>query len=59
MELLGVHEATIRWMGSFLTDRLQRVRVCQVYSHPVTPNGELPQGTKLAIAVRHISEQSV
>ena len=48
MELLGVHEATIRWMGSFLTDRSQRVRVCQVYSHPVTPNGGIPQGTKLA-----------
>ena len=48
MELLGVHETTIRWIGSFLTDRSQRVRVCQVYSHPVTPNGGIPQGTKLA-----------
>ena len=48
MELLGVHEATIRWIGSFLTDRSQRVRIGQVYSHPVTPNGGIPQGTKLA-----------
>ena len=32
IELLGVHEATIRWIGSFLTDRLQRVRIGQVYS---------------------------
>ena len=39
MELLGVHEASIRWIGSFLTDRSQRVRIGQVYSHPVTPNG--------------------
>ena len=45
MELLGVHEATIRWIGSFLTDRSQRVRIGQVYSHPVTPNGGIPQGT--------------
>ena len=48
MELLGVHEATIRWIGSFLRDRSQRVQVSQVYSHPVTPNGGIPQGTKLA-----------
>ena len=47
MELLGVHEATIRWIGSFLTDRSQRVRISQVYPHPVTPNGAIPQGTKL------------
>ena len=38
MELLGVLEATIR----------QRVRIGQVYSHPVTPNGGITQGTKLA-----------
>ena len=43
-----MHEATIRWIGSFLTDRSQRVRIGQVYSHPVTPNGGIPQGTKLA-----------
>ena len=45
---MGVHEATIRWIGSFLTDRSQRVRIGQVYSQPVTPNGGIPQGTKLA-----------
>ena len=27
IEPLGVHEATIRWIGSFLTDRSQRVRI--------------------------------
>ena len=48
MELLGVHEATIRWIGSLLTDRSQRVRIGQVYSHSVTPNGGIPQGTKVA-----------
>ena len=40
-----MHEATIRWIGSFLTDRSQRVRIGQVYSHPVTPNEGIPQGT--------------
>ena len=45
MELLDVHEATIRWIGSFLTKHSQRVRISQVYSHPVTPNGGIPQGT--------------
>ena len=49
MELLCVHETTIRWFGSFLTDRSQRARIGQVYSHPVTPNGGIPQGTKLAL----------
>ena len=47
MELLGVHEASIRWIGSILSDRSQRVRIGQV-THPVTPNGGIPQGKKLA-----------
>ena len=38
----------IKWIGLFLTDRSQRVRIGQVYSHPVTPNEGIPQGTKLA-----------
>ena len=45
MDLLGVHEATIRWIGSFLTGHSQIVAIGQVYSHPVTPNGGIPQGT--------------
>ena len=48
MELLGMHEATIRWIGSFLTDCSQRVRIGQVYSYPVIANGGIPQGAKLA-----------
>ena len=56
-----MHEASIRWIGSFLRDRSQRVRIGQVYSHPVTPNGgEYHKEKKTrAIAVRHNSEQSV
>ena len=49
MELLGVHEASIRWIGYFLTDRSQIVLIGQVYSHPVTPNGgEYHKEKKLA-----------
>ena len=49
---ISLHEVLqswlIRWIGLFLTDCSQRVRIGQVYSHPVTPNGGIPQGTKLA-----------
>ena len=31
MQCLGVHEATIRWISSFLTDRIQRVKIEGVY----------------------------
>ena len=50
---ISLHEVLqswlIRWIGLFLTDCSQRVRIGQVYSHPVTPNGGIPQGTKLAL----------
>ena len=60
MELLGVQEATIRWIGSFLTDRSQRVQVCQVYfASSYTEWGNTTRNKTRAIAVRHISEQSV
>ena len=46
MQCLGVHETTTRWISSFLTDRIQRVKIEGVYSD-FTPRGGLPQGTKL------------
>ena len=48
MQRLGVHEATIRWISSFLSDRIQRVKIEGVYSDSTTPRGGIPQGTKLA-----------
>ena len=48
MQRLGVHEASIRWISSFLTDRVQRVKIEGVYSDTITPRGGIPQGTKLA-----------
>ena len=47
MELLGVYEAAIRWIDSFLADHSQRTSIGQVYSHAVTPNEGIPQGTNL------------
>ena len=47
MQCLGVHEATTRWISSFLTDRI-RVKIEGVYSDFTTPRGGIPQGTKLA-----------
>jgi len=48
MQCLGVHKATTRWISSFLTDRIQRVKIEGVYSDFTTPRGGIPQGTKLA-----------
>ena len=48
MQCRGVHEATTRWISSFLTDRIQRVKIEGVYSDLTTPRGGIPQGTKLA-----------
>lgn len=45
---LGVHEVLIRWIGSFLTNRSQKVKVGSYVSCEVTPRGGIPQGTKLA-----------
>ena len=47
MQLLGVHEAIIRWISSFLSGRVQRVRVEGIYSNRISPRGGIPQGTKL------------
>ena len=50
---ISLHEVLqlwlIRWIGLFLTDRSQTVWIGQVYLHPVTLNGGIPQGTKLAL----------
>ena len=45
---LGVHEALVRWVGSFLSGRSQRVSLCNTLSPAVISRGGIPQGTKLA-----------
>jgi len=46
--LLGVYPCIIRWVGSFLTNRKQRVRIGKSVSQPLSPHGGIPQGTRLA-----------
>ena len=48
LQLLGVHEATIRWISSFLSGRVQEVRLHGIYYNTISPRGEIPQGTRLA-----------
>ncbi|XP_015749855.1 PREDICTED: uncharacterized protein LOC107329704 [Acropora digitifera] len=47
MQCLGVHEATTRWISSFLTGRI-RVKIEGVYPDFTTPRGGIRQWTKLA-----------
>ena len=48
LEVLGVHEAIVRWVGAFLVDQQQRVRINSQLSSPISPRGGNPQGTRLA-----------
>ena len=45
---LGVHNVLITWIGSFLTNRSQSVKIGSATSGHVVPRGGIPQGTKLA-----------
>ena len=45
---VGVQEVLVRWVGSFLSDRSQRVSLCNTLSPAVIPRGDIPQGTKIA-----------
>ena len=48
MSNLGVHNVLISWIGSFLTNRSQSVKISTAISGHVVPRGGIPQGTKLA-----------
>ena len=43
-----MHKATIRWISSSLTDRIQQVKMEGMYTDLTTPRGGILQGTKLA-----------
>ena len=45
---LNVSQCLIRWIGAFLSFKLQRVMLNGSLSAPVFPNGGIPQGTRLA-----------
>ena len=48
LEVLGVHEAIVRWLGAVLVDRQQRVRINGQLSSLRLPCGGIPQSTRLA-----------
>jgi len=43
----NVPDFLIRWICSFLTDRQQRVKLCDVFSSWVQLSGSMPQGSLL------------
>ena len=45
---LEVSEPIIRWIAAFISNRQQFVKIGDVCSQVVTPQGGIPQGTKLA-----------
>ena len=62
LRYLGVHEVLVRWVGSFLTGRSQRVPVGNTIFPAVTPRGGIPKETKLApllfaVLVNNLSRQ--
>ena len=48
LETLGVNQLLINWIGSFLSQRSQQVKITGTLSASVKPHGGIPQGTKLA-----------
>ncbi|PFX12374.1 hypothetical protein AWC38_SpisGene23687 [Stylophora pistillata] len=48
LEVLGVHEAIVRWVVAFLIGRIKRVRINGQLSSAISPRAGIPQGTHLA-----------
>lgn len=48
LEVLGVHEAIVCWVGAFLVRRLQCVRINGQLSSAISPHGGIPQDMHLA-----------
>ena len=44
----GLHPSLVRWVGAFLQCRSQPVQLANVSSASKSPNGGIPQGTKLS-----------
>lgn len=48
LEVLGVHDAIVRWIGAFLVDRQERVRITGQLPSSISPHGGIQHGTRLA-----------
>ena len=62
LQLLCVQEATICWISSFLSGRVQRVCLDGISFHTISPRGGIPQGTRLvpllfAILVKNLCRE--
>ena len=55
---LGVHEALNRWIGAFLTGRLQQVKIGSALSNSVIPRGGIPQGTSPLVVCSPLQQLS-
>ena len=44
----GLHPSLVRWVAAFLQGRSQRVQLANMSSASKSPNGGIPQGTKLS-----------
>ena len=48
LEVLGVHDVIVRWVGAFLVDRQERVRITGQLPSPISPHVGIQHCTRLA-----------
>ena len=49
LQKLNIHPALSNWVSAFLSNRMQAMRIAGVLSDWKSPNGGIPQGTKLGV----------
>ena len=49
LQKLNIHPALSNWVCAFLSNRMQATRIAGVLSDWKSPNGGIPQGTKLGV----------
>ena len=49
LQKLNIHPALSNWVSAFLSNRMQATRIAGVLSDWKSPNGGIPQGTKLDV----------
>ena len=56
---LNIHPALLNWITAFLTNRKQAVRIGGTLSDWKSPNGGIPQGTKLGVILFSVMTNSL
>ena len=59
LEVLGVHDAIVRWVGAFLVDRQERVRITGQLPSPISPHRGIQHCTRLAPLLFAVLENGV